>query len=122
ECYRVGAERFGWAERSPEIASMRDGNWLVGYGMAGVTFGAGHLPCQARVSISRDGGAHVRSAATDIGTGTYTVATQLAAELLGLDIGQGASRSVTATCHPHRRPAAHCWRHRWPARSTMQPA
>jgi xanthine dehydrogenase YagR molybdenum-binding subunit len=87
-CYRVGAERFGWAERNPEIASMRDGHWLVGYGMAGVTFGAAHLPCQARVSINRDGSARVRSAATDIGTGTYTVATQVAAELLGLDIGQ----------------------------------
>ena len=38
ECYRVGAERFGWTERNPEIGSMRDGNWLVGYGMAGVTY------------------------------------------------------------------------------------
>ncbi len=88
ECYKVGAERFGWKERSPEVRSMRDGNWLVGYGMAGVTFDATHLPCQARVSIGRDGHAHIRSAATDIGTGTYTIAAQLAAELLGLDIRQ----------------------------------
>jgi CO/xanthine dehydrogenase Mo-binding subunit len=88
ECYRAGAERFGWTRRTPEIGSMREGNWLVGYGMAGVTFGGAQLPCQVRVSIRRDGSAHVRSAATDIGTGTYTVATQLAAELLGLDIGQ----------------------------------
>ena len=55
ECHRVGAERFGWAGRNPEIGSMRDGNWLVGYGMAGVTFGAFHAPSQARISISRDG-------------------------------------------------------------------
>src|SRR5882757_274728 len=41
ECYRVGAERFGWARRTPDIGSMRDGNWLVGYGMAGVTFTSG---------------------------------------------------------------------------------
>jgi CO/xanthine dehydrogenase Mo-binding subunit len=88
ECYRVGAERFGWSARNPEIGTMRDGNWLIGYGMAGVTFGAYHAPCRAQVSISRDGRAQVRSAATDIGTGTYTVATQLAAELLGLDIGR----------------------------------
>jgi xanthine dehydrogenase YagR molybdenum-binding subunit len=88
ECYRVGAERFGWARRTAEIGSMREGNWLVGYGMAGVTFGGAQLPCQVRVSIRRDGSAHVRSAATDIGTGTYTVATQLAAALLGLDLGQ----------------------------------
>jgi xanthine dehydrogenase YagR molybdenum-binding subunit len=88
ECYVVGAERFGWARRTPEIGSMRDGNWLVGYGMAGVTFTSGQARCQASVSIRRDGTAHVRSAATDLGTGTYTVATQVTAELLGLDIDQ----------------------------------
>jgi CO/xanthine dehydrogenase Mo-binding subunit len=88
ECYRVGAERFGWARRTPVIGSMRDGNWLVGYGMAGVTFTSGQALCQATVSIRRDGTAHVRSAATDLGTGTYTIATQVTAELLGLDIDQ----------------------------------
>jgi xanthine dehydrogenase YagR molybdenum-binding subunit len=67
---------------------MRDGNWLVGYGMAGVTFTSGQAPCQATVSIGRDGTAYVRSAATDLGTGTYAIATQVTAELLGLDIGQ----------------------------------
>jgi xanthine dehydrogenase YagR molybdenum-binding subunit len=67
---------------------MREGNWLVGYGMAGVTYHSYALPCHASVSIGRDGSAHVRSAATDIGTGTYTIATQLAAELLGLRIDQ----------------------------------
>ena len=88
ECYLVGAERFGWAKRTPEVGSIRDGHWLVGYGMAGVKYEWYTAPCQVSVSISRDGTAHVRSAGTDIGTGTYTVATQLAAELLGLDIGQ----------------------------------
>ena len=88
ECYSAGAERFGWARRSPEIGSMREGNWLVGYGMAGVTFTPGQAPCQATVSIRRDGTAHVRSAATDLGTGTYTIATQVTADLLGLDIDQ----------------------------------
>jgi CO/xanthine dehydrogenase Mo-binding subunit len=88
ECYRVGSERVGWARRTPEIGSMRDGNWLVGYGMAGVTFTSGQALCRATVSIGRDGTAHVRSAATDLGTGTYTIATQVTAELLGLDIGQ----------------------------------
>jgi CO/xanthine dehydrogenase Mo-binding subunit len=56
--------------------------------MAGVTFTSGQALCRATVSIRRDGTAHVRSAATDIGTGTYTIATQVAAELLGLDIDQ----------------------------------
>jgi CO/xanthine dehydrogenase Mo-binding subunit len=87
QCYVTGAQRFGWAGRNPEIRSMREGNWLIGYGMAGVTFGWYQAPCRARISIGRDGTAHVRSAATDIGTGTYTVATQLAAELLGLGLG-----------------------------------
>ena len=88
ECYHAGAERFGWAGRTPETGSMRDGNWLIGYGMAGVTFTPGQAPCQATVSIRRDGTAHVRSAATDLGTGTYTIATQVTAELLGLDVDQ----------------------------------
>jgi xanthine dehydrogenase YagR molybdenum-binding subunit len=86
ECFRVGAERFGWERRTPEIGSIRDGNWLVGYGMAGVTFTPGEAPCQATVSIRRDGTAQMRSAATDLGTGTYTIATQVTAELLGLDV------------------------------------
>ena len=88
DCYRVGAERFGWARRDPAIGSMREGNWLLGYGMAGVTFGSYQAPCQVRITLKQDGTGLVRSAATDIGTGTYTIATQLTAELLGLEIGQ----------------------------------
>lgn len=85
ECYLRGAERFGWSRRTPEPGSMRDGRWLVGYGLAGVSYPFYQVPCQARVSVRRDGSAHVRSAAVDIGTGTYTVMTQLAAGLLGLE-------------------------------------
>jgi xanthine dehydrogenase YagR molybdenum-binding subunit len=87
-CYEQGAERFGWWARDPRPGSMRDGNWLVGYGMAGVSFFWEQPPCQARASIRRDGTAFVRSAATDIGTGTYTVMAQLSAELLGLRLDQ----------------------------------
>lgn len=86
ECYEVGAERFGWAQREPAVGAMRDGRWLVGYGMAGVTFNPLQGKCQARATIRRDGTAHVCSGATDIGTGTYTVMTQLAAEVLGLQV------------------------------------
>jgi xanthine dehydrogenase YagR molybdenum-binding subunit len=88
ECYEVGAERFGWARREPAVGAMRDGRWLVGYGMAGVTFSHYQAKCQARATIRRDGTAHVCSGATDIGTGTYTVMTQLAAEVLGLAVGR----------------------------------
>jgi xanthine dehydrogenase YagR molybdenum-binding subunit len=84
ECYERGAERFGWSSRSPQPGIMRDGRWLVGYGVAGVAYPAYQVPCQARASLNRDGSAFVRSAATDIGTGTYTVMTQLSADLLGL--------------------------------------
>jgi xanthine dehydrogenase YagR molybdenum-binding subunit len=87
-CFEQGAERFGWQARDPRPRSMHDGNWLVGYGMAGVSFFWFQPPCQARASIRADGTAYVRSSATDIGTGTYTVMTQLAAELLGLELDQ----------------------------------
>ncbi len=87
-CFEQGAERFGWSARDPRPGAMRDGNWLVGYGMAGVSFFWFQPPCQARASVRRDGTAFVRSAATDIGTGTYTVMTQLSAELLGLRLDQ----------------------------------
>ncbi|WP_431898014.1 xanthine dehydrogenase family protein molybdopterin-binding subunit [Nonomuraea sp. bgisy101] len=86
ECYEVGAERFGWSRRLPEPGSMRDGDWLVGYGLAGVSFFWYQAPCQAGATVRRDGTALVRSAVTDIGTGTYTVMAQLSAELLGLDL------------------------------------
>jgi len=85
DCYRIGAERFGWSQRTPEPRSMRDGRWLVGFGMAGVTFGHYQARCRASLTISRDGTALVRSGATDIGQGTYTVITQVAADALGLD-------------------------------------
>jgi xanthine dehydrogenase YagR molybdenum-binding subunit len=87
-CLEQGAERFGWSAREPRPGSMRDENWLVGHGMAGVSFFWFQPPCQARASIRADGTAYVRSSATDIGTGTYTVMTQLSAELLGLRLDQ----------------------------------
>lgn len=83
-CYQQGAQRFGWARRSPEPRSMRRGRLLVGYGMASAYYGYVQQPCQASVTLGTDGVAVVRSAATDIGPGTYTVITQVAADTLGL--------------------------------------
>ncbi|GAB3849689.1 xanthine dehydrogenase family protein molybdopterin-binding subunit [Dactylosporangium cerinum] len=88
ECYERGAERFGWWDRDPTPHSTRRGDTLVGYGMAGVSFFWFQQPCDARATIDREGRAFVRSAATDIGTGTYTVMTQLSAERLGLRVDQ----------------------------------
>lgn len=85
-CFEQGADRFGWSQRNPEPRSMRDGNWLVGYGMAGVTFHWYQQPCRARATLRADGTVLVQSAAADIGNGTYTVMTQLAADLLGLPL------------------------------------
>jgi CO/xanthine dehydrogenase Mo-binding subunit len=86
DCYRLGAERFGWSARNPTPRSMRtrDGRLLVGYGMARAALSAYQAPCRARVTLHRDGSVVVRSAGTDIGTGTYTVITQLTADLLGV--------------------------------------
>jgi xanthine dehydrogenase YagR molybdenum-binding subunit len=86
ECYEVGADRFGWSRRNPEPGSMREGRWLVGYGMAGVTYGHNQAKCAARATIRRDGSAYVCSGTTEIGVGTWTVMGQLAAELLGLPL------------------------------------
>jgi len=112
ECYHAGAERFGWARRTPETGSMRDGNWLVGYGMAGVTFTSGQAPCQATVSIGRDGTAHVRSAATDLGTGTTRSRRRLRPNCSDSTSARYASRSATATCRPRRTPVVREWRRR----------
>lgn len=86
ECYAEGAERFGWSRRTAEPRSMRDGRWLVGYGVAGATYPMYQAPCEARASVRHDGSGYVRSAAVDIGTGTYTVMAQLSAALLGLPL------------------------------------
>lgn len=84
ECYRLGAEKFGWERRNPEPRSMRDGRLLVGWGMATGVWGAWQNPASATITLNADGTARVRTAATDIGPGTYTVVTMIAAEYLGL--------------------------------------
>ncbi|MEG4058390.1 MULTISPECIES: xanthine dehydrogenase family protein molybdopterin-binding subunit [unclassified Microcoleus] len=84
ECYRLGAEKFGWKNRNSEPRSMRDGRLLVGWGMATGIWGAFQRPASAKITLKSDGTAHVASATADIGPGTYTVMTLIAAEYLGL--------------------------------------
>src|SRR5918997_928454 len=86
ECYRLGAEKFGWKERKFEPRSMRDGRLLVGWGTATGIWGAFQMPATARITFKADGTAHVMSATSDIGPGTYTMITMIAAEYLGLPI------------------------------------
>ena len=83
-CLREGARRFGWDKRNPTPGQIHDGRWLVGMGMAAATRGNPLLPSKASVRLAPDGFATVRMAMTDIGTGTYTILTQIAAEMLGL--------------------------------------
>jgi len=86
ECYRQGGERFGWAGRDPDPRSMRRGSTLVGWGMAGGAWESMQQKAAASVRLTVDGKLTVASATEDIGTGTYTVMTQIAAELLGLPL------------------------------------
>ncbi|MBW9102734.1 xanthine dehydrogenase family protein molybdopterin-binding subunit [Paraburkholderia phenoliruptrix] len=83
ECYQAGAEKFGWSRRNPAPRSMRDGNTLIGMGMATATYPANRSEAGATARILPDGTAMVASGTQDIGTGTYTVMTQVAADALG---------------------------------------
>jgi xanthine dehydrogenase YagR molybdenum-binding subunit len=86
ECYRQGAEAFGWNQRKVEPRSMRDGTDLVGWGMATGVWEALQMPAAARIVLTANGHAEVSCAASDIGTGTYTILAQVAADTLGLPI------------------------------------
>lgn len=86
ECLREGARRFGWERRPPRPATLRDGQWLVGYGMAAAIRVQAQGPAKARARIGADGIAVVQTDMTDIGTGTYTILAQVAAEAFGLPI------------------------------------
>jgi len=86
QCYDLGAERFGWKRRTAQPRSMRDGRLLIGMGTASATYPAFHAPANARVRLLADGTAEVEAAASDMGPGTYTSMSQVAAEFLGLPL------------------------------------
>ena len=88
DCYEEGARRFGWPDRLPAPASVRDGEWLIGIGMAASLRGNFTVEAAAEVTLGADGRALVRCDMTDIGTGTYTILAQSVAEVLGLDPSQ----------------------------------
>ncbi len=86
ECMREGARQFGWERRPKKPASLRDGRWLVGYGMAGAIRMQFQAKTVVKVRMGSDGIAVVRTDMTDLGTGTYTIVTQVAADALGLPL------------------------------------
>ncbi|MBS1995884.1 MAG: xanthine dehydrogenase family protein molybdopterin-binding subunit [Cyanobacteria bacterium SZAS LIN-2] len=86
ECYKLGAEKFGWHMRSPKPGSVREDGLLTGMGMATAVHSVWRNPSQAMVRILADGTAVASAGTQEIGTGTYTVMSQIAAEILGLPI------------------------------------
>jgi xanthine dehydrogenase YagR molybdenum-binding subunit len=86
ECYRRGAEKFGWSKRNPQPRCMRDGNELVGWGMATGIWEAMQMKASAKAVLTANGSVEVASATADIGPGTYTMMAQIAAEMLGVPL------------------------------------
>src|SRR5262249_741159 len=86
-CYQRAAEAIDWARRPAQIKTLRDGRWRVGLGMATTTRGSRQLPASARARIGVDGRALVQAGTQDIGTGTYTIMTQIAGDALALPVG-----------------------------------
>jgi xanthine dehydrogenase YagR molybdenum-binding subunit len=86
ECYQVAAERFGWQKRDPRPGSMRDGDLLVGWGMATATYPGIRSPGAAKVRILQDGSVEVISATQDMGGGTYTTMAQIVSDVIGVPV------------------------------------
>ena len=123
---RQGAERFGWSRRNPQPRSMRDGNELVGWGMATGIWEAMQFPAKARAVLTANGSVEIASATADIGPGTYTMMAQLAAEMLGVPLDhvtvklgdsalpdapvEGGSFTTSSVAPPSTRPAGRCRR------------
>jgi xanthine dehydrogenase YagR molybdenum-binding subunit len=89
ECLQLGSEKFGWAKRTPAVGSMRkegDDNVILGWGMAGASWGAFRGACQASVALLNDGTARVSCGTQDVGTGTYTVFAQIVSDRTGIPV------------------------------------
>jgi xanthine dehydrogenase YagR molybdenum-binding subunit len=84
ECLHVGAEKFGWSKRTPQVGSMKKDGLILGWGVAGCSWIAERMGSEASVDLRDDGSARVSSATQDIGTGTYTVLSQIVSEKTGI--------------------------------------
>ncbi len=113
QAYAEGAERFGWANRSPEPRSMREGRELIGWGVASGLWEANFMKTSASAKLTANGHLDVASASSDIGTGTYTVMVQVAADTLGLP-----PESITARLGDSELPTAPVEGGSWGAAST----
>ena len=86
ECMQDGAAKFGWDQRNPKPGQAWDGRWLVGMGMAAAIRGNFLLPAKASMKANPDGSIRLQQGMTDIGTGSYTILAQIAAETMGVPI------------------------------------
>ena len=105
DCYRIGAEMFGWKDRKPEPRSMRDGKLLVGWGMATATYPGHRFPASAMAHINADGKGGAVCATQDLGTGAYTVFAQTTADALGLPVEKVTFELGDRRCRRGRSPA-----------------
>src|ERR1700758_657978 len=85
ECLTVGAEKFGWHQRTPAVGSMKKDGLILGWGMAAATWIANRLDCEATIDLKVDGTVRVACGTQDIGTGTYTMLAQIVGEALGIE-------------------------------------
>jgi xanthine dehydrogenase YagR molybdenum-binding subunit len=111
ECLRRGSATFGWPQRNPVPRSIRDGDLLIGKGVAAASYHTAVSPCAASARIRADGSAEVASGTSDMGPGTYTSMTQVAADALGLPLNRvtfllGDSRLPKAPSHSGSRTMA----------------
>ena len=86
ECLQLGAEKFGWSRRNPTVGAMKRDGLILGWGMAGASWLAARFPAEATIQLRDDGSTRVACGTQDIGTGTYTILAQLAAEQTGVPL------------------------------------
>src|SRR6184192_2570529 len=88
ECFELGAEKFGWAKRIPDIGAMKRDGLTLGWGVSGAAWISGRFPAQASVELRDDGSARVACGTQDIGTGTYTILAQLVSDKTGVPLNK----------------------------------
>jgi xanthine dehydrogenase YagR molybdenum-binding subunit len=86
ECFTVGAQKFGWSKRTPEVGSMKRDGLTLGWGMGACSWIAARFPCEATVDLKADGTARVACGTQDIGTGTYTILAQIVSAKTGVPL------------------------------------
>ena len=118
ECLTLGAEKFDWSERNPQVGAMKRDGMILGWGMAACSWIAARLDCSVSVELRDDGTVRVASASQDIGTGTYTVMAQIVAEMLAIAIERVDVAIGDSKLPPGAVSGGSCSQHRWSRRST----